>query len=162
MLAPVSPLRSALLIETVPCNSPLQLLSELEEIEYNRAVAFPTYSESWLGGSAKADVNSDFVQRRRADLQNFFHSLFCQYPRLFDHPKVVQLLEVGCCRCEVAAYWLKFSVDMSLCCSCSGSVRSRRAVPSTASQSRITTCTPPPLPHLHCWHPPRCRRSSRS
>ena len=85
----------------------------MEEIEYNRAIVFPTYSESWLGGSsAKSDINGDFVQKRRVDLQvvlrcswllsvshfphvqNFFHSLFCQYPMLLEHPKVVELLEV--------------------------------------------------------------------
>ncbi len=43
---------------------------ELEEIEYNKAIEFPVYSESWLAGSsAKTDIYSDFVQKRRVDLQ---------------------------------------------------------------------------------------------
>eukprot|EP01034_Spumella_vulgaris_P022826 gene22826-28999_t len=72
------------------------LIAELEEIEFNKAITFPTYSESWLGSNSGGalDANSDFVQKRRTDLQNFFASLFIQYPRLFGHPRVIELLQL--------------------------------------------------------------------
>lgn len=45
------------------------MVSHFEEIDMNQAIEFPDYSESsWLS-STHLDPDSDFVQRRRADLQ---------------------------------------------------------------------------------------------
>ena len=45
------------------------MIAHYEEISFNKAIEFPDYSESsWLS-SSHLDPDSDFVQRRRTDLQ---------------------------------------------------------------------------------------------
>lgn len=73
-----------------------QLIYLYPFIQENRAVQFPTYSEKWFAGSAaKNDVEGEFVQKRRLDLQTFFRLLFYQYPPLFEDNHVSDFLELS-------------------------------------------------------------------
>lgn len=44
-------------------------MNEYEEIQFDKNIVFPDYSDGWLSSSKSSDPNSQLVIRRKADLQ---------------------------------------------------------------------------------------------
>jgi hypothetical protein len=59
----------------------MQIIEINEEIGLNQAVIFPDYSENWYS-SGSSDPNSEFVQRRKSDLQVSFFLLTVSWKSL--------------------------------------------------------------------------------
>ena len=57
-----------------------------DQIKDYHGLEFPSPSESWFTGGDRYDPQSAFIQKRRHDLQVFFHKLFDQNIYLHIHP----------------------------------------------------------------------------
>ena len=65
-----------------------------DQIKDYHGLEFPSPSESWFTGGDRYDPQSAFIQKRRHDLQVFFHKLFDQNIYLHIHPYTIDFFNI--------------------------------------------------------------------
>jgi hypothetical protein len=65
-----------------------------DQIKDYHGLEFPSPSESWFTGGDRYDPQSSFIQKRRHDLQVFFHKLFDQNIYLHIHPYTIDFFSI--------------------------------------------------------------------